>query len=90
MKIVNHPQKGVAKNVKMTVVSAVTLQHTREVLVQRDSMCVLSVEKPLVRVPTSLCMSESTQERSLISVRNVEKPSVIAPTLWSIGEFTQD
>lgn len=70
------------------VVGAVTLQHTSEVMVEGDSTCALSVEKPLVRGPTSLCMSEPTQERSRISVRNVAKLLVIDPTLWSIGEST--
>lgn len=35
---------------KTAVVSPVTLHHTSEVMVERDSTCALSVEKPLVTV----------------------------------------
>jgi hypothetical protein len=77
----------VIKNLKKMLVSALTPQ-MREFRLKRDSMCALSVGKPLVRVQTSQCMNESTQERSPISVRSVEKPSVIAPTLWFIREST--
>lgn len=65
-----------AVSVERSLPRAQALFDIRGPTLERNPMSVITVEKPSVSAPPSLCMKESTLARSPILVMSVGKPSV--------------